>query len=246
MGNGSATSQEYANGGIVGDNDIRQLISQPSFDMYNYGDKVEHKIVETINYFTNKKVVSYLFYRGGEWYYSRNWHKIGMLLENGDIVQLDTKYGTGQNQLAIKGEKIIGYVKKKDVTKLYKRLFEEEKERSPKTFKGVKFSDTAIQVKNIKIQDWLDAQKPRGVVWGMSDSDVNKYANGGGIGGTSDSAEMDAPTLGGTMSSSMFEGDTYSNRFENKLWNEIADGTPHSFKKGGSLFGRKDKKFLFV
>jgi hypothetical protein len=60
-----------------------------------------------------------------------------------------------------------------------------------------------------------------------------KYANGGGIGGTSDSAEMDAPTLGGTMSSSMFEGDTYSNRFENKLWNEIADGTPHSFKYGG-------------
>jgi len=75
---------------------------------------------------------------------------------------------------------------------------------------------------------------------------INKMANGGGIGGTSDSAEMDAPTLGGTMSSSMFEGDTYSNRFENKLWNEMANGTPHSFKKGGSLFGRKDKKFLFV
>jgi hypothetical protein len=64
---------------------------------------------------------------------------------------------------------------------------------------------------------------------------VLTYANGGGIGGTSDSAEMDAPTLGGTMSSSMFEGDTYSNRFENKLWNEIADGTPHSFKKGGKV-----------
>ena len=61
------------------------------------------------------------------------------------------------------------------------------------------------------------------------------YANGGGIGGTSDSAEMDAPMLGGTMASSMFEGDTYSNRFENKLWNEIANGTPHSFKKGGKV-----------
>jgi hypothetical protein len=64
---------------------------------------------------------------------------------------------------------------------------------------------------------------------------INKYANGGGIGGTSDSAEMDAPTLGGTMSSSMFEGDTYSNRFENKLWNEMANGTPHSFKNGGAI-----------
>jgi hypothetical protein len=61
------------------------------------------------------------------------------------------------------------------------------------------------------------------------------YANGGGIGGTSDSAEMDAPMLGGTMSSSMFQGGTYDNRFENKLWNEIADGQPHSFKKGGKL-----------
>jgi len=64
---------------------------------------------------------------------------------------------------------------------------------------------------------------------------IKEYANGGGIGGTSDSAEMDAPTLGGTMSSSMFEGDTYSNRFENKLWNEMANGTPHSFKKGGKV-----------
>lgn len=69
----------------------------------------------------------------------------------------------------------------------------------------------------------------------LNEKYIQKYANGGGIGGTSDSAEMDAPTLGGTMSSSMFEGDTYSNRFENKLWNEIANGTPHSFKKGGKV-----------
>ena len=64
---------------------------------------------------------------------------------------------------------------------------------------------------------------------------INKMANGGGIGGTSDSADMNAPMIGGTMSSSMFEGGSYDNKFENKLWNEIADGTPHSFKKGGKV-----------
>jgi hypothetical protein len=67
------------------------------------------------------------------------------------------------------------------------------------------------------------------------EKEMDLYANGGGIGGTSDSADMNAPMIGGTMSSSMFEGGSYDNKFENKLWNEMANGTPHSFKKGGKL-----------
>jgi hypothetical protein len=71
-----------------------------------------------------------------------------------------------------------------------------------KTNKGykVEFTDNSARKPKSKIMYFndIDFDKDKGY--------FEKMANGGGIGGTSDSAEMNAPTLGGTMTSSMATG----------------------------------------
>jgi hypothetical protein len=64
-----------------------------------------------------------------------------------------------------------------------------------------------------------------------------KLANGGGTGGTSDSAEMNAPTLGGTMTSSMATGGATKKEFIAKKVGKVM----REFKEGDLHIGTSNK-----
>ncbi len=64
-----------------------------------------------------------------------------------------------------------------------------------------------------------------------------KLANGGGTGGTSDSAEMNAPTLGGTMTSSMATGGATKKEFIAKKVGKVMK----EFKEGDLHIGTSNK-----
>jgi hypothetical protein len=96
-----------------------------------------------------------------------------------------------------------------------------------KTNKGykVEFTDNSVRKPKTKIMYFndIDFDKDKGY--------FEKMANGGNTGGTSDSAEMNAPTLGGTMTSSMATGGVSKKEFiakkVGKVMKEFKDGDLH-------------------
>lgn len=102
-----------------------------------------------------------------------------------------------------------------------------------KTNKGykVEFTDNSARKPKTKIMYFndIDFDKDKGY--------FEKMANGGNTGGTSDSAKMNAPTLGGTMTSSMATGGVSKKEFIDKKVGKVMK----EFKEGDLHIGTSNK-----